>query len=131
MDRPDWTFIAWSVWVLFNIGLFAFIRVEHPGARASQRKAKDFIFFDIAVFGSAIAINLALWYFFPCGKYSEALWETLRFNLVFFPYLGLWVVLMAFFTDISRASRRSVDYRLHSLVFLLLLGASIFVWCLF
>ncbi len=127
IENPDWTFIAWGIWVAFNLALFAFIKVKHPMARASQRKAMDFIFYDVAVFGSAMLIDIVLWYYFPNGAYAEALFLTLRSNLIIFPYLGLWVVLMAFFSDISRASRRSIDYRPATLLFLTGLGIVIFM----
>ena len=99
-------------------------------AKASQRKAMDFIFYDVIVFGFAIALNLLLWMFYSNDYYAYALWETLRFNLIIFPYLGLWVVLMAFFSDISRTSRRKVDYRLPTISFLLILGLGIFLYLL-
>lgn len=127
IENPDWTFIAWCVWVALNLSLFAFIKIKHPMARASQRKAMDFIFYDVVVFGSAILIDLALWYYFPYGRYSMAVFLTLRSNLIIFPYLGLWVVLMAFFSDISRVSRRSIDYRPAALLFLTALGMAIFI----
>jgi len=130
VDNPDWTFIAWSVWLALNIALFIFIKVKHPMARASQRKAMDFIFYDVLVFGSAVAINIALWFLYPSNPYAIALWKTLRFNLIIFPYLGLWVVLMAFFSDIARASRGKVDYRKHALIFLLSLGVAAFLYFL-
>jgi hypothetical protein len=130
LRNPDWTFIAWSTWVALNIMLFIFIKVKHPMAKASQRKAMDFIFYDVVVFGSAIAINIALWMFYPENHYAYALWGTLRFNLIIFPYLGLWVVLLAFFSDIYRASRSKVDYRIHSVVFLIGLGVAIFLYLL-
>ncbi len=128
VTNPDWTFIAWCVWVIFNIALFIFIKIKHPMARASQRKAMDFIFYDVLVFGTAIGLNLILWEFYPSNVYATALWKTLRFNLIIFPYLGLWVVLLAFFSDISRASRRRVDYRIPTIVSLMVLGLGIFIY---
>ena len=130
LENPDWTFIAWSTWLALNIALFIFIKVEHPMAKASQRKAMDFIFYDVVVFGSAIAMDVVLWMFYPTNRYAYALWETIRFNLIIFPYLGLWVVLLAFFSDIYRASRRKVDYRIPAIVFLLALGVGIFLYVL-
>jgi len=127
VENPDWTFIAWGIWLAFNLALFGFIKIKHPVARASQRKAMDFIFYDVVVFGSAMLIDIALWYYFPAGAYSEALFLTLRANLIIFPYLGLWVVLMAFFSDISRASRRAIDYRPATVVFLTGLGMLLFI----
>ena len=130
LDRPDWTFIAWCVWLALNIALFAFIKIKHPMAKASQRKAMDFIFYDVVVFGSAVVLTLVLWRFYPDNPYAYALWRTLRFNLIIFPYLGLWVVLMAFFSDISRASRGKVDYRIPASLFLFVLGLEIFLYIL-
>ena len=130
LQHPDWTFIAWSTWVALNIALFVFIKVKHPMAKASQRKAMDFIFYDVLVFGFAMVLNLLLWEFYPDNHYAYALWGTLRFNLIIFPYLGLWVALMAFFSDISRASRRKVDYRLPVALFLFILGLVIFLYLL-
>ncbi len=128
IENPDWTFIAWCIWVVFNIALFIFIKIKHPMAKASQRKAMDFIFYDVLVFGIAIALNIVLWDFYSSDPYATALWRTLRFNLIIFPYLGLWVVLMAFFSDVSRASRRKVDYRAPVMISLLVLGFGIFLY---
>ena len=127
VDNPDWHFIAWVVWVLINISLFIFIKIKHPGARASQKKALDFIFYDIVVFGSAIIINLVLWFWYPDNHYAIALWETIRFDMYVFPYLSLWVVMPSFFDDIYRTSRGTLDYRIHSLVFLAGLGVLIYI----
>jgi hypothetical protein len=74
LRNPDWTFIAWSTWVALNIMLFIFIKVKHPMAKASQRKAMDFIFYDVVVFGFAIVVNLILWKFYADNHYAYALW---------------------------------------------------------
>ena len=131
LENPDWHFIAWVVWVLINLSLFIFIKLKHPGAKASQKKALDFIYYDLIVFGSAILINVFLWFEYADNAYAIALWETLRFNMYVFPYLSLWVVLPAFFDDIYSTSRGILDYRLHSLLFLAGLGVVIYAWNLF
>ncbi len=131
LENPDWHFIAWVVWVLINISLFIFIKVKHPAARASQKKALDFIFYDIVVFGSAIVLNLVLWFWYADNIYAIALLETVRFNMYVFPYLSLWVVVPAFFDDIYRTSRGVLDYRLHSVIFLAALGVIIYIAELF
>ena len=128
LENPDWHFIAWVVWVLINLSLFIFIKLKHPGAKASQKKALDFIYYDLIVFGSAILINVFLWLEYADNAYAIALWETLRFDMYVFPYLSLWVVLPAFFDDIYSTSRGTLDYRLHSLLFLAGLGSLIYAW---
>ncbi len=128
LENPDWHFIAWVVWVLINLSLFIFIKLKHPGAKVSQKKALDFIYYDLIVFGSAILINVFLWLEYADNAYAIALWETLRFNMYVFPYLSLWVVLPAFFDDIYSTSRGMLDYRIHALLFLAGLGALIYAW---
>lgn len=128
LENPDWHFIAWVVWVLINLSLFIFIKLKHPGAKASQKKALDFIYYDLIVFGSAILINVFLWFEYADNAYAIALWETLRFDMYVFPYLSLWVVLPAFFDDIYSTSRGMLDYRIHALLFLAGLGLVIYAW---
>ncbi len=79
------------------------------------------------VFGSAIIIDLILWFRYAENVYAIALWRTIRFDMYVFPYLSLWVVLPAFFTDIYRTSKGTLDYRLHSIVFLAALGVLLYV----